>query len=392
MNMDQFQNENQGKAYAEGNYGVQCVKGGKVWIESPHGWDMPATVFRPYAGNGSYGDDGALDGFYSFRDGFQSVVLNREGIDRSGRRYRIDIVSDQNQLQKGDLVFTTGRDQYGHVGVFVGRDVNVPGTFQLFDQNGLNPRSPAFWWSNYNVSTFVGAMRKVFLDQPQSTPIPQPTDKRFYTTKYGGWRWNVVQEIINAGIWGGTPGDNLPNFNRMNPVTPQDGWSPGEVVRIADDPQPPQVDSVLVGKSISVAPEPTVSPVVTPSPIQPQPEAISTPAPTPPMPHIEVPELPKQATATVTMIADIDSHDKIKALESQLSTSYDLARQLISKKSSILEKLKSRKLWATIVGVSYAICSVYYPEWQSVLPQVWTIIAGYIGVEGVADIIERNKK
>lgn len=261
MNVSAFENQHQGKGYSEGGYYIQCVKGGKVFIEDPNGWDMPATVFRPYAGNGEYGNDGALDGFYSFRDGFQSVVLNREGVDRSGRRYRIDIINDQNQLQRGDLVFTTGRDQYGHVGVFVGRDGNIPNTFQLFDQNGDNSKSPVFWWSNYNINTFVGAMRKVFLDQPQPpTPQPPVESPEFYTVKQGGWRSQVIQEIINDGIWQGTWQQNQPKFDQMNPITPQGGWRPGDQVRIK--------------------PSPVIDNIVTPAPIQPQPEAISTPAPT----------------------------------------------------------------------------------------------------------------
>ena len=143
-----------------------------------------------------------------------------------------------------------------------------------------------------------------------TTPTPQPTtDNRFYTVKVGGWRSQVIQEIINAGIWQGTWQENQANFDRLNPVTPQGGWSAGEVVRIADDPQP-QVDSIKV-------PEPTVSPIATPFPIQPQPE-VQPANPTMPttsvekpfifsdpvQPQLPEPELIKETTATITMTTD----------------------------------------------------------------------------------------
>lgn len=70
-------------------------------------------------------------------------------------------------------------------------------------------------------------------------PVPKPTpaspvqlDGEFYTVQRGGWRSEVIQEIINAGIWKGSWQDWITVFNALNPKTPKGGWRPGDKVSI----------------------------------------------------------------------------------------------------------------------------------------------------------------
>jgi hypothetical protein len=195
MNIDQFQEEYKGKAIDFDRYaGVQCADGAREYIEKS--WKIKSAWFKPYAGNGQYGDDGVLDGFYSFRDGYISVVENREGADFDGQSYKIEIISNLNEVQRGDVVFTTGTNQYGHVGVFVGRDNSIVNTFQLFDQNGANPKSPAFWWSNYNNSTFVGALRKI-ITQPQTDMFKDKLTQTIPTIGFDPTTQNMLLQSVN---------------------------------------------------------------------------------------------------------------------------------------------------------------------------------------------------
>jgi hypothetical protein len=115
-----------------------------------------------------------------------------------------------------------------------------------------------------------------------TTPTPQPSvDNRFFTVRQGGWRSQVIQEIINAGIWQGTWQENQPNFDRLNPITPQGGWSSGEVVRVAEDLQ--KFDSIKIPELTPIQPQPEVQlanptmptisvekPIIFTDPVQPQ--------------------------------------------------------------------------------------------------------------------------
>lgn len=242
MNFKKFEKEFQGKKIDFDNYaGFQCADGARVWVEDRNGWNMKSTWFKPYQGNGRYGDDGVLDGFYSFRDGHQSVVANREGVDKAGRKYKIEVIKKESDLKQGDLVFTSGSNQWGHVGIFVTRRSEVPNTFQLFDMNGDNPKRPAFWWSNYDKSTFRGAMRKIYIgDKPKpkpkpTPPKPKPPQKEYWTIQgrpgQKFWRSEVIQQIINAGKLKGTWQDYNDVFNKLNPI-PTGGYPVGQKVEI----------------------------------------------------------------------------------------------------------------------------------------------------------------
>jgi|GEM_PF-5991081 len=83
--------------------------------------------------------------------------------------------------------------------------------------------------------------------KPTPTPVPM-VNNGIYIVRSGGWRSNVVQEIINAGIWSGSWQANLDKFNALNPATPQGGWSAGDIV--------------TVGMEIKVVPKPVVKKVL----------------------------------------------------------------------------------------------------------------------------------
>lgn len=307
----------------------------------------------------------------------------------AGVDYQLIANADGVYPQQGDIIVWE-KAQWngfgGHTGV-VDNANNDRGL--VFQQNGAKnwEGCQLIEWNFWN-HTPLGWIR-LNVNPPAPTPQPQPTQNNFVTVQAGWGLSNVAQaaglpinESTYTDIYNLNPGHRgARDWRSLNAR-----MGAGDVLRVRPEVvAQPQIDSV------NKIPEPSLVGIAdNPKPIQPQPEAISIPAPTPPMPHIEVPELPKPEIKIETI--NTENYDKIKALESQLSTSYDLARQLISKKNSIMEKLKSRKLWAAIVGVIYAICSVYYPELEPVLPQVITIITGYIGVEGVADIIQRNKR
>jgi hypothetical protein len=100
-------------------------------------------------------------------------------------------------------------------------------------------------------------------------------DKKFFTTQYGGWRSNVISEIINAGIWSGTWQERQPLFDSMNPVAPPGGWKRGDKVVIEVlPPKKKEVEeasagiihdepvNIVVEPVIEQAPEKPVEPIV----------------------------------------------------------------------------------------------------------------------------------
>lgn len=96
------------------------------------------------------------------------------------------------------------------------------GTWQenIEEFNKLNPITPTGGWR---------AGDKVFYKKGST---PEPDKKEYFTVKKGGWRSQVIQEIIDAGIWSGTWQDNRVKFDELNPKTPTGGWRAGQKVRI----------------------------------------------------------------------------------------------------------------------------------------------------------------
>jgi len=191
LNIDQFQEQYKGTAIDfDGYAGVQCADGVRIYIEECQ--RLESTWFKPFAGNGKHGDDGVLDGFLSFKNNETSIYTKRSGKDKDGNDYKLEIIDNVKLLQRGDVVFTTGANQWGHTGIFVGNDSNFSNTFQLFDNNGVNERSPAFWWSNYHNNTFVGAIRKV-ITSAKIEVVVKPEELKTYKVKAGDSLWKIAQ-------------------------------------------------------------------------------------------------------------------------------------------------------------------------------------------------------
>lgn len=55
----------------------------------------------------------------------------------------------------------------------------------------------------------------------------------YYTVQKGGWRSEIITEIINAGIWSGYWQDNITKFNELNPKTPSGGWKAGDQIIVS---------------------------------------------------------------------------------------------------------------------------------------------------------------
>lgn len=62
-----------------------------------------------------------------------------------------------------------------------------------------------------------------------------------YTIKNGGWRWNVINELVQAGLLPAPVESNYALFDRLNPSTPSGGWRPGDKVIYKDSPISPVI-------------------------------------------------------------------------------------------------------------------------------------------------------
>ena len=151
-------------------------------------------------------------------------------------------------------------------------DVKVGQKVKSNDVLGLSGGATGTWGAglsngpHLHIGLFVGGkptdplpwLEKSYSTASQPTPSPQPpADNRFYTVQQGGWRSQVIQEIINAGIWQGTWQENEPKFLELNGLPPQGGYRAGMQVRIAPDPQ---VDSIKVSEPAPIQPQPEVQP------------------------------------------------------------------------------------------------------------------------------------
>jgi len=68
--------------------------------------------------------------------------------------------------------------------------------------------------------------------KPAAKPITVEGDRTYFTVQKGGWRSNIVQEVIKYGFWSGKWRDHLDRFNSLNPTTPTGGWKPGQKVLV----------------------------------------------------------------------------------------------------------------------------------------------------------------
>jgi hypothetical protein len=95
--------------------------------------------------------------------------------------------------------------------------------------------------------------------------------------------------------------------------------------------------------------------------------------------------------ANLDLELEKEKHQK-DLLETISKLKYETQILPATKGTTFVEKLKSRKLWATIAGVVYAITANYKPELQTTLLQVLSLLGTYIGVEGINDILQSKKQ
>lgn len=125
---------------------------------------------------------------------------------------------------------------------------------------------------------------------PQEESALAPNE---YRVKYGGWISNVVQELIDSGIWVKENNEQTWNyFYSLNQPTPQGGYKAGDIIKtgiIEEKPAPISVLQAPVPQPVSTNIDPVASPVVEPIKPQSEPVVINIPSeipkpenPTPP--------------------------------------------------------------------------------------------------------------
>lgn len=103
--------------------------------------------------------------------------------------------------------------------------------YKLIPSNAMKPFKKWYNWNTYadrNLPNYKSNISK--------KPMGQKINSYQFKLAKGGWRSQVIQEIINAGIWSGTWKQNQEEFNRLNPITPTGGWRSGSIVNFADRP------------------------------------------------------------------------------------------------------------------------------------------------------------
>ena len=101
--------------------------------------------------------------------------------------------------------------------------------------------------------------KAITLAQTATKPVvKQDENYKYFITKKGGWRSEIIKEIIEADLWSGTWQENEAKFISLNPTTPIGGWSAGNQIVIAKietptpppSPEPPVVEIVVVDEII----------------------------------------------------------------------------------------------------------------------------------------------
>jgi len=97
-------------------------------------------------------------------------------------------------------------------------------------------------------------------NMPGKAVVNDGYEYEYYTVRTGGWRSQVIVEIITSGQypeWVGDWRDSEAKFNQLNPISPIGGWKAG--------------DKVLIKKTKIVVPEPTPiePPTPEPTPVEP---------------------------------------------------------------------------------------------------------------------------
>ena len=162
---------------------------------------------------------------------------------------------------QGDIIIWGDYELTGPEGHIAVVDSASKNGFSSIDQNWNASNGLHTQIVNHNYRGILGWLRL----RSQQEEVPPTTDGGLYQVKKGGWRSQVIQEIIDAGLWFGTWQANEYKFFELNgTLTPQGGWKAGDFVRY-EPIIPPTVQSTPVVEQVSTSP---VTDVTVPEPIE----------------------------------------------------------------------------------------------------------------------------
>lgn len=152
----------------------------------------------------------------------------------------------------GLYIYVKGDDGRGYVylhlssfGVKVGEKVSIG---QIIGRSGNTGLSTAphlhfeihakvnDWNSSINPIPLIKYPENVDSRHVNINNMGQKVNNYQFKVGKGGWRSQVIQEIIDAGIWSGTWQSNESKFNDLNPIAPKGGWKPDDIVNYSKEP------------------------------------------------------------------------------------------------------------------------------------------------------------
>lgn len=357
----------------EGNYQVSAKRGWynpfnkKVWHR---GIDFKTPVGTP---------------IYAIEDG--TVIWSQWDSTGGGNMIKIKANSDGGEtvfLHLNDRLVTVGQKvKRGELIAYSGATGKVTGPHLHFEfWKNVDPALAGLTVSG-STANFDNRWAEPSFWHNFNKPVITPQDENIFVTKKGGWRSEVINEIISAKIWNGTWQQNLDTFNRLNPITPQGGWKSGDKLVVKDaTPVIPQPLQEYIPEAPTIIEVPKT---------QPQPEAISTPG-EPPMPKITVEDVDlntQQEIGKIQLEKDlhkIDYEKQITEIREKTSQNTKISQDQIQKgvgyfATKIVDRITSSRLWvaigvpATISQTSqdylYTVISALILGGLYILSEVW---------------------
>lgn len=213
MNHQEFKNKYIGKSFDfDGAAGAQCADVAKAYVAEVHG--------KKWREIGSYPTNGGvINAFYNYPNCF-IYGEDYELIENNPNDFS-QIPLQGDLIVWGDYELTS---EFGHIAVVDSASKNG---FSSIDQNWNAGNGLHTQIVNHNYRGILGWLRLRTQEE-----VVQTNDGGLYQVKNGGWRSQVIQEIIDAGLWFGTWQENEQKFFELNgTVTPTGGWKSGDFVR-----------------------------------------------------------------------------------------------------------------------------------------------------------------